>query len=460
MSARDSSSGDRSEATTDGVADIAVVGLGYVGITLAVTLADCGFRVLGIEKRREVVDLLRSGRSPVFEPGIENLLQEWIGLRLRVVADWPEKLPKVCVICVSTPVQDATQQPDLRNLAEVSDSIADRIDPDGVVIVRSTVPVGTSRAVVGSALWRRSAKVGLAFCPERTVQGAAIQELRRLPQVIGAHDERSRREATRVFSRLAVEVVQVPDCDTAEMIKLVNNSHTDVLYSFGNEVALLAQQHGLDPAEVVRGANEGYTMVSADLAVLRPRIAKPGFVGGGCLSKDPYLLLCGYHSGEERDRSLFARARKLAEGLPERCANDFLLGMAEEGIREEQATVLVCGFAYKGYPETDDLRGTPATRALAVLTGRVANVLGQDFRVSREALSAFAVEVVELEEAIPRVDGILILNDHAGYRDAFSKETVSRLRRPSVVYDSWRVLNREAWPETAAPRYMSIGYGG
>jgi UDP-N-acetyl-D-mannosaminuronic acid dehydrogenase len=146
--------------------------------------------------------------------------------------------------------------------------------------------------------------VKLVMAPERTIQGQALRELVELPQVVGGLDEASRRAGVEFFGGLAETVVEVSDLETAEMVKLSNNCHTDLIYSFGNEIALIAERHGLDPLEVIRAANVGYP---------RPDLAKPGYVGGGCLSKDPYIMIDS--AGDYRPY-LVGQARQLNEFLP------------------------------------------------------------------------------------------------------------------------------------------------
>jgi UDP-N-acetyl-D-mannosaminuronic acid dehydrogenase len=436
--------------------DVAIVGMGYVGITLAAALADAGLRVLGIERRSEVVDAVNSGRSPVYEPGLDEILSRASGTTLRAVSAWPGTLPDIVVICVSTPADPSTGTPDLSNLASASGEIARRLPAGGLVIVRSTVPVGTSRSMVLETIRSADPSAGLAFCPERTVQGAALMELRSLPQVVGAVDEASAVRAEALFGRLTGTMVRLGSLEAAEMVKLVNNCHTDLLYAFGNEIALLASTHGIDPLDVVRGANEGYTEQREGFAVVRPRIARPGFVGGGCLSKDPYLLLRSLGSRPPSD-SLVACARSLNESMPERAALEVLDLIAGSGMDPSASALLVCGFAYKGVPETDDTRGTPASPFIAAIEGRVRRILGHDYRVPHGHIASMGAEPVELTTAtLASVDAIALLNDHPRY--AADLESLLPPGRRIVVYDSWRILMRTRLPAVEGVIYGGMGH--
>lgn len=439
--------------------DIAVVGLGYVGITLAAALAGIGRRVLGIERRREVVDAVNSGRSHIYEPGIDDILSRCAGRNLRAVTGWPDELPPVTIICVSTPADPSTGTPDLSNIRDASEEIASRIPGDGLVVVRSTVPVGTSRRIVLETVRRRKPGASLAFCPERTVQGAALMELRTLPQVIGAVDARSAAMAGDLFEGLSSSIVRLSSPEAAEMVKLVNNCHTDLLYGFGNEIALLAANHGIDPLEVVRGANEGYTGVREGFAVERPRIARPGFVGGGCLSKDPYLLLQSL-GGRDPSLSLVGCARRLNEHMPGAAAEEFLHMLRGLHGDPSACTVLVCGMAYKGVPETDDLRGTPAAPFIAALSGRVGRILGHDYRVDPASISAMGAEPSDIPGGIAASAAVAILNDHPGYARDIPAAIPSSSGRSILVYDCWRVLGRTGVPGAAGVSYRGLCFDG
>src|SRR5205814_9797259 len=186
------------------------------------------------------------------------------------------------IICVSTPVDPATRRPNLANLGAAARQVAEECGPETLVVVRSTVPVGASRAVVLPELLARWGRARLAFAPERTIQGQALRELVELPQVVGGLDSDGREAAAALFAKITQRIVPVSSLEAAELVKLVNNCHTDLIYSYGNEVALMAERWGLDPLEVIRAANVDYP---------RPDLARPGFVGGACLSKDPYILI-------------------------------------------------------------------------------------------------------------------------------------------------------------------------
>ena len=426
---------------------VGVVGLGYVGLTLAVTLAKKGFTVFGADRVPRVVEALAAGRPHLFEPGVEEAWRAFLGERLHVATTLPRDPLDAVVLCVSTPVESATHAPDLEGLRAAARAVAAGCAPDTLVIVRSTVPVGASRGVVLPELLARWGRARLAFCPERTIQGQALRELEQLPQVVGGLDDASAEAAAALFARVTPRVVRVSSLEAAELVKLVNNCHTDLIYSFGNEVALLAERAGLDPLEVIRAANVDYP---------RPDLSRPGYVGGGCLSKDPYILLAsGKALGHEP--WLVGRARALNEYLPLHVARHFLalLGQARGGV--DGARVALLGFAYKGWPPTDDMRGAPVLAMLEVFREARLTLAGHDFLVAPQIIRDLGVEPRPLEHVFDGADGVLVVTDHPEYAKLDLGAALAQLRRPALVYDSWRILD-EAAVRAAGIRYAAIGY--
>jgi UDP-N-acetyl-D-mannosaminuronic acid dehydrogenase len=426
---------------------VGVVGLGYVGLTLAVTLARKGFTVHGVDTSPAVLGALGEGRSHLFEPGVEEGVRTFLGTRLRVGAALPKGGVESAIICVSTPVNPDTHAPELGNLRAAARHVAGCCAPDTAVIVRSTVPVGASRSVVLPELLARWGRARLAFAPERTIQGQALRELEELPQVVGGLDSDGRGAAAALFARVTKRVVEVSSLEAAELVKLVNNCHTDLIYSYGNEVALIAERWQLDPLEVIRAANLEYP---------RPDLAKPGFVGGACLSKDPYILISASRAAGYTPW-LVGQARGLNEHLPLHVA-ERLIGMIRRARGSaEGARLAVLGWAYKGWPPTDDMRGTPIVSMLPLLRAAGLELRGHDYLVAADVIRSLGAEPVSPEAAFDGADAVLIITNHPEYAKLDLGRLLPGLRRPAVLYDCWRILDEET-VRGAGVSYAGIGY--
>lgn len=282
----------------------------------------------------------------------------------------------------------------------------------------------------------------MVMAPERTIQGQALRELVELPQVVGGLDAESLELGLALFGGLAKQVVPVSNLETAELVKLTNNCHTDVIYSFGNEVAMLTERLGLDPLEVIRATNLDYP---------RPDIAKPGYVGGGCLSKDPYIMLASTERSGHVPQ-LIRAARTLNEDLPVHVANRVVELMGTVGGK----TLTVLGWAYKGSPPTDDMRGTPIATMMPVFSAAGLRVLGHDPLVGDDVIRAYGGEPVGLMAGFRDADAVLIITDHPDYR---SLDVAASLAGSSVqlVFDSWRILDA-AKIAACGVQYAGLGY--
>lgn len=422
---------------------VAVVGMGYVGLTLSAALAKAGHTVYGVDAVDSVVDALSVGRPHIHEPDLAEVFQTIVGSTVFVSGELPTDVwLDAVMLSVSTPVDSHTHIPYLENLRDATRQVAARVNPDALVVVRSTVPIGTTRNLVLPILQEAWGSARVCMAPERTIQGQALRELVDLPQVVGGLDQASLAAGVEVFSQLAHQVVPVSSLETAEMVKLSNNCHTDLIYGFGNEIALIASQHGIDPLEVLNAANVDYP---------RPNLSKPGFVGGACLTKDPYIMMT---SSPERAPFLVGRARELNEYMPLYVAQEVIGLLAETRGDAEGATLAIMGWACKGNPPTDDMRGNGVESMLPLFADAGIAVIGHDPMVRDEVILGLGGTPLPLDRLVPAADGLLVINDHPDY---LGLDLTSFGAVPPVVYDAWRVLDDRPL-RAAGTIYAGLGY--
>lgn len=330
---------------------VAVVGLGRVGLPLALAFASKGLRVIGVERDERTRRAVAEQRMPFHEPGCDGLLRVQ---PLEVVADVSElSSPEYVVITVGTPLQ-AHIEVDLAQLAAVTKSLARVLRKGQTVVLRSTVAARTTE-YVGKLLSRETGlrpgeDFHLAFCPERLVEGNALVELETLPQVIGADDETSRARASALFAVFPVDQLQT-SLVGGELIKLFNNVTRYVSFALANQFALIADQFGESVHPLIEMANHGYP---------RDPIAKPGFAAGACLRKD-FGMVSENHSTTD----MLVAAWRVNEYMP----NFVARRLATEAGGLHQKVVAVLGYTFKR--DTDDARDALTPKLLRYLEREV-----------------------------------------------------------------------------------------
>ncbi|NEW96020.1 nucleotide sugar dehydrogenase [Rhodopseudomonas sp. BR0G17] len=434
--------------------EVCVLGLGYVGLTLAVAMADAGFRVQGIEIRDQVLNLLAEGKAHFFEPGLENRLARVVRSgHFTAHKTIPENYNgTVFIVTVGTPLG-----PDGRSRLDMVESVArevsNRLKDGDLVIMRSTVKLGTTRKIVVPILQASGKRFDLAFCPERTLEGKALTELRQLPQIVGGDTDAASIRASQLFNRLTPTVVRVSDIETAEMIKLIDNASRDVAFAYANEVARACDAVGISAVEVIQAGKLGYP---------RTNLPMPGPVGGPCLEKDPHILAEGL---AERGMApaITLAARRLNEDQPSEVVH-FLKQLAEslDGFPAEP-TIALLGIAFKGRPATDDLRGTMARPVLDALRQAFprARFRGYDAVVATAEIERFGLEPSPtLEAAMDGASLALILNNHPTFSAADPELLVQPMTRPAILYDFWNTYYEHRFHMPEGTRYIALGSHG
>jgi len=322
---------------------VIIVGAGYVGLTLGVASARVGHEVYFVDINPNTVSKLNQRRSTFFEDGLQESLDSFFSHRSDIAFRSMAELAKVTslkssiyIISLGTPL-GADSRALLGPVEEVTREVASYMTDEDLIVLRSTVAVGTSRLLINKI----PSITTLSFCQERTIEGKALEELSTLPQIISGNSETAEEMARNYFDTITQSVVKAESLETAELIKLASNSFRDVNFAFANLLALISNQHSVNVNELISLANFRYD---------RNKIALPGLVGGPCLEKDSYILA---QSFPFKHSELLLGARHLNEQFPAK-AIEFI---AEKGVAAS-TKVLVCGAAFKGKPVTSDTRGS------------------------------------------------------------------------------------------------------
>lgn len=429
---------------------ICVIGLGYVGLTLSLVLADHDFEVYGVEKDPLILGGLKGGRAHFFEKNLESLLVKNLNKHFFTSNSIPkDKKINAFVITVGTPIEKTTRSIITKHIAEAVQEIAENLEDGQLVILRSTVAPGTTRELVLPILEKTAKKFYLAFCPERTIEGAAIKELETLPQIIGGVDEESTQRACEIFQVITKDIIRTPSVEYAEMSKIICNTYRDLTFAYANEVALLTKSFGLDANKLIEIVNFKY-----------PRgVSLPGFVGGPCLSKDSFILTTASAEKVNFFPKLINTARELNESVVIHVAEKIAKSLRENNANLGSAKVFITGFAFKGRPETDDLRDSPTIYLLEELRRMgIKNIQGHDFVVNEEKLNRLGIKVSDLKDGFRDSDVVVMANNHLSYSDLPIEELILSMRKNGLFFDVWHIFEPERISKLKHVTHEGLGF--
>ncbi len=437
---------------------IAVIGLGKIGLPLAVQYALRGKRVVGCDINPSIVEKVKGGQTHIYEePGlateVATLVQKGL---LTATIDTTEAVRQASVVVVIVPVViDEMHEVNFQGIDAATAAIGAGLQPGTLVIYETTLPVGTTATRFGPIL-AQSAQliVGqdfyLAYSPERVSSGRIFHDLHAYPKVVGGVDTASTEAAVAFYqSVLDAEIIQMSSTDEAEFVKLIQTTYRDVNIALANEYACFADTHRLDVAAAIAAANtQPYS-----------HIHMPGVgVGGHCIPVYPYFLLSGLKRAEQFQDMALQTASLPPLTLPHvaRGIND---SMAEYAINRIEAvvgplaqrSVLILGVAYRG-----DVRETAFTSASLlqdVLKARGAIVYVDDPLFSVNELHALGYTPLS-EGYKNEICAVILQASHTAYTSL----DFSMFLHCQVVLDGRRVLQREQI-ETLGMRYIAIGDG-
>ncbi|MGE5580987.1 MAG: nucleotide sugar dehydrogenase [Bacillota bacterium] len=428
---------------------VCICGIGYVGLTLAVTMAEKNFQVTGVEIKPEIVASINSGMPHFHETGLKSLLQKHLHKNFAIFSTIPDKKFDAFIITVGTPLKTGTKEPEFQFVQNVSKEIANHLTDDCLVILRSTVAIGTTRNIVLPILQKKQAQINIAFCPERTIEGKALEELTYLPQIIGGINQESADMAAALFQKITPAIIKVSSPETAEMVKLLDNAYRDLNFAFANEIAQICSFINVDAAEAIQSANTQYP---------RTKIPSPGYVGGACLEKDPYILISSAKKYNYTP-NLIKDAREIHEALPLVVLNRIEQLLKLYGKDIGRAKVFFTGLAFKGDPETDDLRGSPSLIFInALVKLNVENLFAHDFVVPEPMIKNLGLRALSLEEGFHNADVVIIGNNHKRYLDLNINDLALTMKKPAIFYDSWRLFDKKQFDNINGIHYEGLGF--
>ncbi len=389
--------------------DVCVVGgAGHVGAPLAIVLASKGLETIIYDINANATKVLASGKLPFLEEGGEVLLGEVLKKGTLHFSSDPASVQdaKVIILTIGTPI-DEFHNPSFSLLTGCIDQLLPYLSDDQTIVLRSTVAPGVTTFLDGY-LKEKGKKTGLAFCPERVVQGKAIEEIQTLPQLVSGTSREAVKVATDLFGRIAPEVVEMTTHE-AEFAKLICNAFRYIQFAATNQLYMMVESAGINYSGLLAKMKKGYPRMGG--------IPGPGFAAGPCLMKDTMQLF----AFEKHNFVLGQIAMMINEGLP-----NFIVENLAKSMNFRGATVGILGMAFKG--DSDDIRDALSYKLLKILRFSGAKVLCSDEFVKDESF-------VSKERLLAESEVVVVGVPHTAYK------TLAIPQNKKVV-DMWNILPR------------------
>lgn len=407
---------------------LAVVGLGYVGMPIAVAFANKGVNVIGFDLNQEKIDLYKSGVDPTNEVGNDAISHTTV----HFTSDERElQKAKLYIVAVPTPV-NTDHTPDLTPVISASEIVGRNLVPGSIVVYESTVYPGCTEDVCFPILERESGmKCGVDFkvgySPERINPGDKVHRLENIHKIVSGMDDESLSEIKEIYD-LVIEVGTHPvsNIRTAEAIKVVENSQRDINIAFMNELAMVFDRMDIDTNEVVDGMNTKWNALGF----------RPGLVGGHCIGVDPYYFTyqaekLGYHS------QIILNGRIVNDSMGAYVADMAVRKMIEAGQAPKSSKVVILGLTFK--ENCPDIRNSKVVDIYKRLKDYQINpVVTDPFADVEETGRAYGIELVPFE-SVDDVDCLIIAVAHNEYRSIplkrLSKIFKNPLKSENVLID-------------------------
>ena len=426
---------------------IAVLGTGYVGLSTGVCLSQIGHQVTCLDINEQKINQLRQGISPIYEPGLEELLfSNMASGRLQFTTSQPDALAdaEIIIIAVGTPQGDDGAA-DLTYLVQAAKDISAYLNQETVIVIKSTVPVGTNDVIKKLIEDRTGATVKIVSNPEFLRQGSAIVDTMKADRIIiGSENEEAARKIEEMYRPLNVPVI-VTSTRSAEMIKYAANAFLATKISYINEIGNLCEAVGADVADVAKGMGTDKRIGEAFLN------AGIGY-GGSCFPKDVKALL---HTAGVNGIEFPLLKETIA--INEYQRELLVLKALKRFGHLKGKKIAMLGLAFK--PETDDMREAPSIPISAALSKLGAEVIAYDPVASVNARKVIGDSIKyagSIGEAVYEADAVLIVTEWNEVKNLDLAELVRNMKEP-IIFDGRNCFTEEKIRACRAIEYYPVG---
>ena len=381
-------------------------GAGHVGFALGLIFSSKGFNVSLIDKDRPNIKKINSGKIPFLEENSQKLLKTMIKKKRIYATNQLKKVieSKFIIVCIGTPINNKLN-PNLRDFINFFYQLKKFLKKDHIIIIRSSIYPGICNKIYKII---KSKCKNLSYCPERIVQGKAILELPKLPQLVSGKNKKAILESGKLFRKVCKKIIYTKVIE-AELIKLFSNAYRYINFSISNQFYMICQNQNLDFFKIRNIMKDGYLRNSS--------IPMSGFTAGPCLLKDTMQLSSFYNHKFLLGHS----AMTINEGIPK-----FIINKLEKKFNLKKKTVGVLGLAFKS--ETDDIRDSLSIKLLQLLKSKKVKTLQSDEYFKTK-------ENIDKIDLIKKSDIIIVSTPHKAYKKL-------KIGKNKILVDIWGLIDK------------------
>ena len=435
---------------------IGVIGIGRIGLPTALCIANSGLETIGIDINEKLVKMVNSKDYPLKdEPEFEKIFDNVISQKkLSATTDIVEAIPKCDVVILSLPTpMDNQNVPDYTALLTVGKSLNELLSDGQIVIVESTVEPGFIENELLDLIEgpQKSLKSGidfhLAVCPETANPGEIMKDFQKLPRLVGSIEEKISPIVSELYTHVfGVELIQMPNCKTANAVKLTTNVFRDVNIAFVNELALLFEKLGIDTNTVIDAAKRKYNF--------QPHFPGPG-VGGPCLPVNSYQYLNSSKKIDGNFLRIVKEARKINENMPQHVVDLLISAFDESNKNLDNSTISLLGVSYK--PNVHDIQIAPSEQIIKLLNQQNVKLKIFDPYFTSETVFGEQVEN-SINDAINASDAIIIITGHKEFNDLNLHNISNSMNNPILIDCTGKIDPAKA--KSQGIIFRGIGRGG
>ena len=434
---------------------VGIVGIGRIGLPTALCFANSGFETIGIDINAELVNMVNSGDYPLKdEPEFDKIFEVVMHQKKLVATTNISKAVLECdiiLLSLPTPIDDQNI-PDYTALLVVGKSLNKVLSNGQIVIVESTVEPGFIENELLQIIEGpdRTLKSGIDFhlaaCPEIANPGEIMKDFKNLPRLVGSIDEKISSIVSQIYTHVfGVELILMPNCKTANAVKLTTNAFRDINIAFINELALLFEKLGIDTYTVIDAAKRKYNF--------QPHFPGAG-VGGPCLPANSYQYLNSSKKIDDDFLKIVKEARKINENMPNHVVNLLSNALSESNTSLNNSTIALLGVSYK--PNIHDVQIAPSKEIIKILKEKNAKIKIFDPHFTTQVFGLNTEK--SISDALSESDAVILITGHKEFQNLDLKKFSKTMKNP-VLVDCTGLVNPSNAKESGLI-FRGIGRGG